>query len=75
MVIKEIGSYRWDPKASDRGEDKPIKDNDHALDALRYAVYTHFQNKTGTGMSADEIDRNWQKHYLGYDETLPSFFR
>lgn len=75
MVIKEISSYRWDPKASNRGEDKPIKDNDHALDALRYVIYTHFQNKTGTGLTADEIDRNWQKHYLGYDENMPAFFR
>jgi PBSX family phage terminase large subunit len=37
-----IQSYAWDPKAADRGEDKPIKHNDHILDALRYAVCTAF---------------------------------
>lgn len=39
-LIKEFSSYVWDEKAQDRGEDKPIKANDHALDALRYAIHT-----------------------------------
>ncbi|WP_025684561.1 PBSX family phage terminase large subunit [Paenibacillus maysiensis] len=40
-TIKEFFSYIWDAKASqDRGEDKPIKKHDHAMDALRYVVYT-----------------------------------
>lgn len=37
-IIMELGAYRWDPKAQARGEDKPIKQYDHALDALRYIV-------------------------------------
>lgn len=37
-TIKEFSSYSWDPKAQKRGEDKPIKQNDHAMDALRYIV-------------------------------------
>jgi phage terminase large subunit len=32
--------YRWDPKATERGEDKPLKENDHSVDALRYVVAT-----------------------------------
>jgi len=39
---EHIQSYAWDPKAADRGEDKPIKKNDHILDALRYAVCSAF---------------------------------
>lgn len=39
-LIREFNSYMWDPKAQKQGEDKPIKENDHALDALRYYVYT-----------------------------------
>ncbi len=39
---EHIQSYSWDPKAADRGEDKPIKKNDHILDALRYACCTAF---------------------------------
>ena len=37
-IIKEFRLYRW---ADGRGKDKPIKANDHALDALRYAVAFH----------------------------------
>ncbi|MGB8839713.1 MAG: PBSX family phage terminase large subunit, partial [Aliidongia sp.] len=40
-LIKEIESYVWDSKAADKGEDEPLKKDDHCLDALRYAVYTH----------------------------------
>ena len=41
---REFASYVWDQKAQQRGEDKPLKKNDHALDAVRYALYTHLQN-------------------------------
>lgn len=39
-IIKEMPGYRWDPKAAAEGSDVPIKENDHSLDALRYAVAT-----------------------------------
>ena len=45
-TIKEFASYIWDPKAADRGEDKPIKQHDHAMDAVRYFCYTILNNKT-----------------------------
>lgn len=41
-LIEHIQSYAWDPKAADRGEDKPLKVNDHLPDALRYAIATEF---------------------------------
>jgi hypothetical protein len=28
-------------KAAEKGEDKPIKKDDHSIDSLRYAVYSH----------------------------------
>ena len=37
-LIDELGSYRWDDKAAMRGEEKPIKQLDHAPDALRYYI-------------------------------------
>jgi phage terminase large subunit len=37
-TINEFGIYVWDPKAAARGEDAPLKDNDHCLDAARYFV-------------------------------------
>lgn len=36
-TIKEYGLYSWDQKAE---EDRPIKENDHAMDATRYFVNT-----------------------------------
>lgn len=39
-TIKEFGIYSWDQKAAERGEDKPIKTNDHGMDAVRYFVRT-----------------------------------
>lgn len=37
-LMDELGSYRWDDKAAARGEEKPVKQLDHAPDALRYFV-------------------------------------
>lgn len=34
----EFVGYVWDPKAQARGADAPLKVNDHAPDALRYAI-------------------------------------
>ena len=36
-LVSELSGYTWDPKAE---EDKPIKENDHGCDALRYFVKT-----------------------------------
>lgn len=36
-TIQEFGLYSWDDKT---GEDRPIKENDHAMDAIRYFVNT-----------------------------------
>lgn len=38
--ITEAPGYSWDPKATEKGEDKPIKVADHSLDGARYAVTT-----------------------------------
>ncbi|QRX90864.1 hypothetical protein [Streptomyces noursei] len=39
-LLSELPGYAWDPAASDRGEDRPIKRDDHSADALRYAVHS-----------------------------------
>ncbi|MEA5031973.1 MAG: PBSX family phage terminase large subunit [Sphaerochaeta sp.] len=43
MTIREMGQYSWDPKKVERGEDAPIKENDHCPDAVRYFAYTHIR--------------------------------
>jgi PBSX family phage terminase large subunit len=39
-LIDELVGYAWDTKASDQGDDKPIKAADHGPDALRYVLRT-----------------------------------
>ena len=39
-IRREIDSYVWDEKAAQRGEERPVKENDHAMDALRYIIKT-----------------------------------
>lgn len=39
-TIREFASYVWDETACQRGDDKPLKQNDHAMDMLRYALMT-----------------------------------
>ena len=41
-LIDEFYSYVWDQKATERGIEKPKKQHDHCLDAVRYACYTHW---------------------------------
>ena len=40
-LIREIQGYVWDPKSAKLGYDEPLKQDDHACDALRYAIATH----------------------------------
>jgi PBSX family phage terminase large subunit len=37
-TLRELASYCWDATAQKRGEDKPLKQNDHTMDAFRYFV-------------------------------------
>ena len=39
-LIREISGYVWDEKARMRGEEQPVKVDDHACDALRYVIKT-----------------------------------
>ena len=40
QTFKEFALYVWDEAASNRGEDKPVKQSDHCMDSLRYFCYT-----------------------------------
>lgn len=39
-TLDEFSMYVWDAASIDRGEDKPLKENDHAMDAVRYFCST-----------------------------------
>ena len=40
-LLDEGASYVWDEKALQRGDEEPLKENDHAMDAMRYFVTGH----------------------------------
>ncbi len=66
-LIEHMQSYSWDPKAADRGEDKPAKVNDHILDALRYSIFTAFKdgfNHPDENLTIEQLRR---KVYGGED--------
>lgn len=46
-TLQEFSSYMWDEKASQRGEDKPVKFKDHCMDAVRYMCYTVIRKSGG----------------------------
>jgi PBSX family phage terminase large subunit len=72
-LIKEIQGYVWDPKCGKTGEDKPLKDRDHSLDAMRYALYTHFFGKEQTRMTPQDLERLYAEAMGG--PGLPAPFR
>jgi phage terminase large subunit len=47
-ALSEICEYSWDSKsASGAAKEEPLKENDHAMDALRYMVMAVDRRKTG----------------------------
>ena len=38
-LARQLSNYRWDERAALIGEDKPIKEDDHGPDALRYGMW------------------------------------
>lgn len=62
-LVREMASYVWDPKATQRGTDAPLKKDDHGPDALRYGLmrsrswwrtWVTFSSDDGDGDSSDE---------------------
>jgi hypothetical protein len=58
-TINEFNSYRWaaNPKAEDEYDDRPVKQNDHAIDGIRYGIHTHFFSKRTRG---GRNDAGWE---------------
>ncbi|AGP56830.1 PBSX family phage terminase large subunit [Streptomyces rapamycinicus] len=55
-LLDEIPGYSWDPAATAKGEDRPIKTADHSIDALRYAVHStahEWRHLLTSALSAD----------------------
>jgi len=44
-INKEVLSYSYKQDKDGKMFDEPVKFNDHAMDAIRYAIYTHFKKR------------------------------
>lgn len=47
-VVASIEGYVWDGAAAARGQDSPLKRDDHGADALRYALHTVLGQRRGS---------------------------
>lgn len=64
-LISELETYAYAEKRPDHNENEnPIKENDHALDALRYAIFMDEPQNTKSDMfQLDRVFRNrYQRH-------------
>jgi len=43
-LIEQCQSYAWDPVYANKGEDRPIKKNDHCVDSVRYLLASCFKH-------------------------------
>lgn len=79
-LMEHIQSYAWDPKAADRGEDRPLKVQDHICDALRYAVCSAFPkgefNHPDENLTIDQIRRQvyGDDNLLGFNQGVGGYF-
>ncbi len=59
-LIEQVQSYAWDPAYANRGEDKPIKKNDHGVDSCRYLLASCFKyglSSPDQNITVEEIKR------------------
>jgi PBSX family phage terminase large subunit len=73
-LIAEFQSYVWDEKAAKLGVERPKKENDHALDALRYALLTHFFGQEGEPLTPQDLEKRWREA-MNYGPNLPPQFQ
>ncbi|NGX57215.1 MAG: hypothetical protein K940chlam3_00099 [Chlamydiae bacterium] len=72
--IAEFSNYIWDARAAINGVEKPLKQHDHVMDALRYALYTKYKALGQSYLTEKDIDRMRAEVY-GMEPNLPPFFR
>lgn len=66
-LLKEFSSYIWDEKAGKKGQDKPVKANDHGLDALRYLIFS-LEGKYIPDISEIETQEVKQSNRLNFNQ-------
>jgi phage terminase large subunit len=67
-IINEIQSYKWKEDKEGKLIDEPVKVDDHAMDAIRYAIQTYGARHWRKPATADIIYKIRKKEpkYMGY---------
>jgi PBSX family phage terminase large subunit len=73
-VIHEFSNYVWDLQAAQKGVEKPLKTNDHSMDAIRYVAFSRYQKLSQNRLTQEDMDRFHAEIY-GRQPNLPDFFR
>lgn len=56
VTQNQLSSYVWNQKAQDKGEDEPVKKDDHTCDAARYGIYYNRETRSNIGsFTSDKI--------------------
>lgn len=73
-VISEFSNYVWDAQAALKGIERPLKQNDHSMDALRYVIHSRFKDLSRRSLTAEDMEKFHSQIY-GTQANLPHFFR
>ncbi len=71
-LIEQMQGYAWCEKAADRGEDKPIKQNDHAVDSCRYFCASAFPSGS-LGHPDEDLSYDQLRRKVYGDDSFQSF--
>lgn len=63
-LIREFGLYAYDKKSIENGKEVPVKQNDHCMDALRYAVMGMWKKIKHFLPAADRGDDDDEHFYI-----------
>lgn len=66
-LIDSLYSYTWDEKAARKGEDAPKKEQDHAVDSLRYAIASKFPMGEIVNERDNWTSDKWKREMSNYD--------
>lgn len=79
-LIEQVQGYAWCEKAANRGEDKPVKQNDHAIDSCRYLCASAFPSGMLSHPDEDlSYDQMMRKIYSddsfrGFNENITGYY-
>lgn len=66
-LLRELSNYVWDKKALLRNKEQPLKENDHSVDALRYAIASYYRKlKKQTENKNYQVEIEYDREFSEY---------